>query len=188
MITLFVNSFKPSYTNIAFKRNFSKILQNRRLTGKEFNKLTTGSIHLKVLNEDLCQRGFQYKLGENVMDDISLFNGDICSDGLHFTNTSYVKYFLDFGSRVHKVRIPDDAEVYCFNSKCKSTKLTIEKELYDNYTYDFNIFSQDLINIFPELEHLHLSLIISEILNKKKLSFYPTIIQMKKGNNSLSIQ
>jgi hypothetical protein len=183
MITLFVNSFKPSYTNIAFKRNFSKILQNRRLTGEEFNKLTTGSIHLKVLNEDLCQRGFQYKLGENVMDDVSLFNDDKCSEGLHFTDTDYVNYFLDFGSRVHKVRIPDDAEVYCFNSKCKSTKLIIEKEVYDNYTNDFNIFTEDFFKIFHELEHLHFSPIISEILNRKRMSFNSAFVQIKQQNN-----
>lgn len=63
-------------------------------------------MYFKILNKDLCHRGFQYKEGLNV--DTNEFDpSPKCGGGLFFTDGKNIFSFLDYGTKIADVTVPD---------------------------------------------------------------------------------
>ena len=88
----------------------------------------------KVVTEDMNMRGFQYKLGLNE-DTQPLVTKGSCEAGLHFAEMKDICNFLDYGTKLAIVSVPDEEPVYVDNGKFRSHKLIIEKVM-DLWTID----------------------------------------------------
>ena len=80
----------------------------------------------KVVTEDLNMKGFQYKLGLNE-DTQPLVTKGSCRAGLHFAGIENICDFLDYGTKLTIVSVPDEEPVYVDNGKFRSHKLIIER-------------------------------------------------------------
>ena len=84
-------------------------------------------IYAKILHSSLCHYGFIYKIGLNI--DTIPFNpkGECQSGGLYFCKYSDIYLYLDNGTLIADVEIPEDAIVYHEkNKKSKANKLIIK--------------------------------------------------------------
>jgi hypothetical protein len=110
---------------------YENIPEEKIISGKEFKELTNGEVQLKILKKDMKQYDLQYVLGENKISDCSSFSSTSCERGLHFTNKQAIKEWTGVGSRLHKITVPDDALVICYDEdgKCKATKIIIEEQI-----------------------------------------------------------
>lgn len=85
-----------------------------------------GRILCKVVTENLNMRGFQYKLGMN--EDIQpLVPRRSCRAGLHFAEMKDICNFLNYGTKLAIVSVPDEEPVYVDDGKFRSHKLIIER-------------------------------------------------------------
>jgi len=82
----------------------------------------------KILNTNLKQHRFQYKLGLNI--DTVKFNpsGSCEEGGLYFTNAENLHKFFDCGTLIADLEIPEDASVYKDpdGDKWKADKLIVK--------------------------------------------------------------
>jgi len=96
---------------------------------------------IKIFNRDDCHHGFQFHDGLNV--DTVPFNpnGTCQPGGLYFTTKKHVCEFLDFGSFVREVTVPDDAIVYHEDRKSKADRLFLHerRSLAEAETWDWLI-------------------------------------------------
>lgn len=94
------------------------------LDGKTFNIRYPGPFY-KVLSENLIHHNFKYKIGMNK--DHNLFNpaGECDIGGLYFTDEQNLVSFLDFGTKLGFVKIPEDANIYIEQHKFKTDKLEL---------------------------------------------------------------
>jgi|694.fasta_scaffold99465_4 hypothetical protein len=121
------NTYK--FTNCYY--GYENIPERKIISGKEFKELTNGEVQLKILNKNMKHHDLQYVLGENVMIDRYSFNSVSCECGLHFSNKKGIRNWTSFGCKLHKVTVPDDAYVVCYDrdGKCKATKLIVEEQI-----------------------------------------------------------
>jgi len=77
--------------------------------------------YYKILNEEECHYGLQYKFGLNI--DPIKFNpsGDCRPGGIYFSKED-ILYFIDYGPWIRKVTLPEDAQIYENPSKPKKWK------------------------------------------------------------------
>lgn len=80
----------------------------------------------KVLSEDMNMRDFQYKMGENV-DTIPLATEGSCKVGLYFTTIDKISWYLDYGTKLAIVEIPEEEPVYVDENKFRTHRLVIKK-------------------------------------------------------------
>lgn len=85
-----------------------------------------GEILCKVISEDMAMHGFQYKMGMNT-DVKPLATTGSCKAGLHFCLVEDVYRYLNYGSKLALVSIPDDEDVYVDDNKFRTHKLEIKK-------------------------------------------------------------
>ena len=113
----------------------------RVYSGKEFNILTEGTQFIKMLNNEERHNGMQYKTGLNK--DTVPFNGSgRCSDGgLYFSKLSKCNLYMDHGTIMRLVTIPDDAMVYIEGNKFKADMIILSERVYLD---DEKIFNQNL--------------------------------------------
>ena len=119
--------------------NFNKYIietYNDVYLGKQFNENHTGDKFVKVINDERKHFGFIYKEGMNI--DTNKFEPSVyCAGGLYFTKEKYVSHFIDYGSDVWDITIPDDALVHEFeDGEYKADKFIISsprKIRYDEY-------------------------------------------------------
>lgn len=82
---------------------------------------------LKILNKDLVHNGFQYREGLNV--DSLPFNptGSCKEGGLYFSDEKHITKFLNCGTKIAIVTLPDDAKVYAdpVGDKWKADKIIL---------------------------------------------------------------
>ena len=79
----------------------------------------------KVVTEDLNMRGFQYRLGMNE-DTQPLATEGSCEAGLHFAEIGNICDFLNYGTKLAIVSVPDEEPVYVDDGKLRSHRLLIE--------------------------------------------------------------
>lgn len=133
------------------------------MTGKEFNTLVlplTQQLY-KLLNADLVQLGFQYKVGLNTL--IEPFNGTgTCSaGGLYTTGSQTVhRWIVNLKTKtvyplIARAYIPDTAQVYIeSNSKFKSDALILEEPIYIE-DYIVNVDAQHNYYVWKQyVDHL----------------------------------
>lgn len=85
-----------------------------------------GELLCKVISEDMVMKGFQYKMGMN--EDVNpLAMICSCQPGLHFCLVKDIYNYLDFGTNLAIVEIPDDEYVYVDNAKFRTHRLEIKK-------------------------------------------------------------
>ena len=77
-----------------------------------------------VLDEKLSNYDFDYQLGLNI--DTKYFD-DCPNRGIYFYESKNVPLWLNYGSNLAFISIPEDAEVVHFNDKSKTSKVVIEK-------------------------------------------------------------
>jgi hypothetical protein len=94
------------------------ILRYQYLLGKDF-KATYGEEFYKMLNDQGKHGGFQYQDGLNI--DTVPFNpfGSCQKGGLYFTLKEHIPSFLDYGTTIATIEIPDDALIYIDPEGCK---------------------------------------------------------------------
>ena len=80
----------------------------------------------KILSENMNMRGFQYKTGMN--EDINPLEreGD-CKAGLHFCLVHDICRYLDYGTKLAVVGIPDEEDVYVDLEKFRTHRLKIRE-------------------------------------------------------------
>lgn len=176
------NTYK--FTNCYY--GYENIPEGKIILGKEFNELTNGEVQLKILNENMKHHDFQYVLGKNEMIDCCSFHSESCDRGFHFANKQAISNWTHLGSKLHRITIPDDALVVCYDSgaKCKTNKLIIQEQI-DNIDdikksgitnpWEFIIFAKpgslsvDELLQYLKNKKLHLSNIPD---NYKTIKFY----------------
>jgi hypothetical protein len=87
-------------------------------------------MYCKVLKDDLIHYNFTYTLGLNI--DPMPFNpsGSCESGGLYYTTIDNIAYYINVGTKLGFVSIPEDAQVYKDpegNDKWKADKIIIDK-------------------------------------------------------------
>ncbi len=89
----------------------------------------------------MIHNGFQYKEGLNV--DTVPFNpsGDCEPGGLYYTNEEHIFTFLEFGSLIADVIVPEDAKVYKNGNKYKADKIILSnvrrvEDYINSFTYE----------------------------------------------------
>jgi len=117
------------FTNCYY--GYENIPEGKIISGKEFKELTNGDVQYKILHEDMKHHDLQYVLGENIMPNSSSFGLERCCNGLHFSNKKGIHNWISLGCRLHRVIIPDDAHVVCYDmdAKCKATKIIIGDQI-----------------------------------------------------------
>ncbi len=150
---MFITKLKPIYKTIAVVglSSFAVVGLSSFLIKPSFNKIKPSFNEpdknklYKVINFDKNHplykyknkhNGFNWKIGLNI--DVLPFNNDIndiCGEGgLYFITHDNVKNFINYGTSVCKVKIPDDA-TYLFDNEYigRANKLIIEdsRSLYD---------------------------------------------------------
>ena len=103
------------------------------VSGKELNKHCNSSnsrIFKKILREDMTSNygNFQYKIGENT-DHYKLTMNKCSKGGLYFTTIDNVVEFMEYGSIIVDVKIPDTTKVFIENGKLKAQTLIIENPI-----------------------------------------------------------
>jgi hypothetical protein len=80
--------------------------------------------YYKILAEDLTHNGFIYKIGENK--DIHEFNTNECSaGGLYFTDYENLHEYIEFGTKMAKIKLYPDSQVSEEEKKYKTDKFEI---------------------------------------------------------------
>ena len=80
----------------------------------------------KILSENMNMRGFQYKIGMN--EDINpLEREGGCKAGLHFCLVHDICRYLDYGTKLAVVGIPDEEDVYVDAEKFRTHRLKIRE-------------------------------------------------------------
>lgn len=92
----------------------------------------------KILTEDMRMRDFQYQMGIN--EDINPFERKgCCNAGLHFCLAKDICNYIDYGTKLAVVKVPDEEDVYVDRIKFRTHRLCIEKimPLEQIGTWDF---------------------------------------------------
>jgi hypothetical protein len=91
------------------------------ITGRDLKHLKL----CKILHDDLIHNGFQYQEGLNIL--IDEFNpSDNCSKGgLYFCKFEDFPFYLNYGDKIAKVTLPDDARVYVEQNKFKADQIIL---------------------------------------------------------------
>jgi len=143
--------------------SMDKDLINVEMSGVDFNKIHSDNEEglyryakqqktkfYKFLNNDLTHYGFEYKLGLNV--DTEPFKPkDSCSKGgLYFCEEFKCNlYYQNYGHKLARVSIPDDAKVYVERDKFKADKIILEDIV------DFNDVPDEFwLNMFPRSDRI----------------------------------
>ena len=105
-----------------------RYINNGKLTGKEFNEFFPTIQLRKKIKDNMIMNRFQYKIGLNI--DIRPFCplGTCQEGGLYCTTDKHINDFTDhdYGNKIWKVSIPDDAQVYIEGpNKLKADRLII---------------------------------------------------------------
>lgn len=80
----------------------------------------------KILSEDLNMRGYQYQTGMN--EDVNpLALEGCCSEGLHFALAGEICRFLEYGTKLALLSIPDDEDVFVDTWKFRTHRLEIKE-------------------------------------------------------------
>ena len=84
-------------------------------------------MYFKILNEEECHHGFQYKNGLNIdkRPFISDASEDCAPGGLYFSDEKNILEFLSYGPFIREVRIPKDAQIVHFEEKSRADKLEL---------------------------------------------------------------
>ena len=105
-----------------------------------------GRVLCKVLSEDMNMRGFQYKIGLN--EDINPLELEgSCKAGLHFIEINKIITFLDFGTKLAIVKIPDEEDVYVDDDKYRTHRLIIKKVMLLDSRETWKFLVQNKIRI-----------------------------------------
>jgi hypothetical protein len=83
------------------------------IDGKTFNEHCKDEKFKKIINEDYTSgiNDFQYKIGLNT--DTNKLTTNTCSKGgLYFTTEENIKKFLNYGSIIVDVKIPNETQVF----------------------------------------------------------------------------
>ena len=88
-------------------------INNGIISGKEFNKLFSTIQLRKKINDNMIMHGFKYQIGLNIDTQSFCPSGTCQAGGLYCTIEKYIQDFSDddYGSKIWKVSIPDDAQV-----------------------------------------------------------------------------
>lgn len=111
------------------------LIIHRVYSGREFNKLTTGQIFFKILNNNWTHYQFKYQVGLNI-DNIAFDPvGDCRAGGLYFTSFENIGLFSSYDTLVSRVTIPSDAKVYVEDRKYKADKFELDNPIKINNFY-----------------------------------------------------
>ena len=100
----------------------NKFKEGTIIKGKDLKGYTL----CKILSADMNMKGFQYKTGMN--EDINpLVRAGSCEVGLYFCLVQDACKYLDYGTVLATVRIPDDEEVYVDRGKFRTHRLEIRE-------------------------------------------------------------
>lgn len=102
--------------------------------GKELK----GEILCKILSENKVMKGFQYKVGMNVDVNALALKGDY-GTGLHFCFVRDICNYLDDGTKLALVSVPDGEDVYVGDGMFRTHRLKIKKlmPLHEVETWDY---------------------------------------------------
>jgi hypothetical protein len=80
--------------------------------GSKVDSPLTNTTYVKILNESMAHNGFKYKLGLNT-DHIPFKPSGSCeSGGLYFTDLDNFYKFLEYGTLIADVKVPEGVEIY----------------------------------------------------------------------------
>ncbi len=85
-----------------------------------------GCVLCKIISDDMCMRDFQYKIGMNE-DKNPLATEGSCQAGLHFSLVQDILGYLNYGTGLAIVGVPDDEDVYVDDGKLRSHRLEIRE-------------------------------------------------------------
>lgn len=80
----------------------------------------------KVLSRNMVMRGFRYKAGMNEDVNPLAMEGNY-GTGLHFCLIKDICYYLDYGTKLAAVSIPDEEDIYVGDDWFRTHRLYIEK-------------------------------------------------------------
>ena len=81
-------------------------------------------MYFKILADDLCHNGFQYKEGLNV--DTNIFDETpSCGGGLFFSDEKNIIEFCNYGNKIAVVTVPEGKQIVKVNNKFKSHSVII---------------------------------------------------------------
>lgn len=98
----------------------------KEISGKEINEASKNAIFYKILDDDLIHYDFEYKQGLNT--DVHYFNpeGTCKQGGLYFTDEHNIPNYINYGDKIARVFIPDDARCYFEGKKLKCDKIILD--------------------------------------------------------------
>ena len=105
-------------------------INNGILSGKEFNEFFPTVQLRKKIKDNMIMNGFKYQIGLNIDTQSFCPSGTCQAGGLYCTIEKYIQDFSDddYGSKIWKVSIPDDAQVYIEGpNKLKADRLIINE-------------------------------------------------------------
>ena len=105
-------------------------LNNGIISGKEFNKLFPTIQLRKKINDNMIMHGFKYQIGLNIDTRPFYPSGTYKAGGLYCTTEEHINKFSnkEYGNKIWKVTIPDDAQVYIEGpNKLKADRLIINE-------------------------------------------------------------
>lgn len=114
------------------------------------NEFDYSKTYYKVLRKDMTHRGFKYEMGLNV--DTNEFNDNpeqkCVKGGLYFVNDCNIINFMNLGSYLAEIIIPEDAKVISLNNKYRADKIIIKSiiELYNVTALSYVINIQNTID------------------------------------------
>ena len=107
-----------------------KYLNNGIISGKEFNEFFPTIQLRKKIKDNMIMNGFKYQFGLNIDTQPFCPSGTCQTGGLYCTTDKHINDFTDkiYGSKIWKVSIPDDAQVYIEGyNKLKADRLIINE-------------------------------------------------------------
>jgi hypothetical protein len=120
--------------------------------GEVFNATYSGKKFYKILPESMVSRknSFKYKEGLNV--DVNEFRpkGKCAGYGLYFADGDNIHLYMDYGTKIAEVKIPDDARVYVESQKFKADKIRLdnivplgESKLWLDWEFCYRVVAHD---------------------------------------------
>ena len=113
-------------------------MENKLLSGKDFNQRYQTDKFVKLTNELENHNGYQFETGLNI--DSIPFNpsGECGTGGIYFCSREKMSMWLNYGYKpmiyVRWVSIPDDAVVYIEEDKFKADRMILsERQKIDDF-------------------------------------------------------
>ncbi len=125
------------------------------LSGKEFKKIFSGIVFVKLTNEEEIHGKINYKTGFN--EDVLEFNptGECSSGGMYFTTLLDIYMFMNINGTemvyYREVVLDDDSKVYVENCKFKTDKFHLSDRKKIDELWNSKQYCSVVVNEYPNI-------------------------------------